>query len=182
MKEKIKQILREGIEEDVTKLSVFDFDGTTVDTGMPDTHKIIYKEKTGQDWPHKGWWGRAESLDMDVFDFRAIPEVKSAYTIERQRPNTMVISLTGRRPKLSNEVEAILNHNGYTFDKYLYNYGGDTLSNKIEQLNDLLSEIITIKDVELFDDRAEHIPTFKNWGQSLVDSGRLNNFKINHIK
>lgn len=182
MREKIKQILRENTEENITKLSVFDFDGTTVDTGMPDTHKIIYKEKTGQEWPHRGWWGRPESLDMDVFDFKAIPEVKSAYAIERQRPNTMVISLTGRRPKLSNEVEAILNANGYSFDKYLYNYGKDTLSNKIEQLNNLLSEIPSIVDVELFDDRTEHIPTFQNWGQSLVDSGRLNNFKINHIK
>ena len=102
---------------------------------MPETHKIIYKEKTGEDWPHKGWWGRPESLDMNIFDFKAIPEVKSAYTIERQRPNTMVISLTGRRPKLSNEVEAILNANGYVFDKYLYNYGKDTLSNKIEQID-----------------------------------------------
>ena len=182
MREKIKQILRENTEENVTKLSVFDFDGTLVDTGMPDTHKIIYKEKTGQDWPYKGWWGRPESLDMDVFDFKAIPEVKSAYTIERQRPNTMVISLTGRRPKLSKEVEAILNANGYVFDKYLYNYGNDTLSNKIEQLNNLLSETPNIVDVELFDDRAEHISTFQSWGQSLVDSGRLNNFKINHIK
>ena len=182
MREKIKQILRENTEENVTKLSVFDFDGTLVDTGMPDTHKIIYKEKTGQDWPYKGWWGRPESLDMDVFDFKAIPEVKSAYTIERQRPNTMVISLTGRRPKLSKEVEAILNANGYVFDKYLYSYGKDTLSNKIEQLNNLLSETPNIVDVELFDDRAEHISTFQSWGQSLVDSGRLNNFKINHIK
>ena len=47
MKEKIKQILRENTEDKITKLSVFDFDGTTVDTGMPDTHKVIYKEKTG---------------------------------------------------------------------------------------------------------------------------------------
>ena len=80
MKEKIKQILRENTEDQITKLSVFDFDGTTVDTGMPDTHKIIYKEKTGEDWPHKGWWGRPESLDTNIFDFKAIPEVKSAYT------------------------------------------------------------------------------------------------------
>jgi len=29
--------------------------------------KETWKEKTGEDWPHLGWWGRATSLDPDIF-------------------------------------------------------------------------------------------------------------------
>jgi hypothetical protein len=185
MKERIKEILREDIENLPTqgpkKLSVFDFDGTTMDTLYPEIAKPIYKEKTGENWPHQGWWGRKESLDMDIFDFKPIPEVKKAYQTEKANSDTMVVSLTGRRPKLSNEVEAILHANGYRFDRYLYNYGSDTLSNKLEQLGKLLKEFPSIKSVELWDDRLSHFTTFKQWGNDLVKSGRLDNFKLNEV-
>jgi hypothetical protein len=181
MKENIKRILREDTGGDPTKLSVFDFDGTTVDTGTPETHKPIWKEKTGTDWPHVGWWGRKESLDMSVFDFKAKPEVKSDYMKERSNPDTMVISLTGRRPKLGNEVKAILDANGYNFDAYLYNYGADTLSNKLEQLGKILSEMSSIVSVELWDDRVDHFKTFQQWGKGLVDSGRLEHFHLHKV-
>ena len=185
MKDRIKQILREDVENTATqgprKLSVFDFDGTTMDTLYPEIGKPMYKNKTGEDWPYKGWWGRKESLDMNVFDFKPIAEVKSSFQNERSDKNTMVVSLTGRRPNLSNEVEAILHANGYRFDRYLYNYGSDTLSNKLEQLGKMLQEFPSIKNVELWDDRLSHFITFKQWGNDLVKSGRLDNFKLNEV-
>lgn len=163
------------------RLVVFDFDGTTVDTGTPETHKPIYKEKTGEDWPHRGWWGRPESLNMEVFDFPAKAEVKEMYEEERTNPNAMVISLTGRRPKLGDKVKAILDVNGYEFDRYLYNYGADTLSNKLEQLGDILSEFPSIREVRLFDDRLEHFVSFNQWGEGLIKSGRLDEYELTEI-
>jgi phosphoserine phosphatase len=35
----------------ITKLAVFDFDGTLVDTPLPENGRKEYKAKTGQDWP-----------------------------------------------------------------------------------------------------------------------------------
>ena len=134
-----------------------DFDGTTMDTLNPDKGRPIYKEKTGQDWPFKGWWGRPESLNMDVFDFQPIPEVKAAYNKVAPNINALKVSLTGRRPNLGKLVEAILTANGYKFDKYLFNYGSDTLSNKIEQLGKLLEEFPNVKYVALYDDRDEQV-------------------------
>lgn len=168
-------------ENNITKLSVFDFDGTLVDTGTPETHKPIWKEKTGTEYPHKGWWGRKESLDMSVFDFQAKPDVVSAYNQESSNGETMVIMLTGRRPKLGNEVKAILDSKNLSFDLYLYNYGSDTLSNKIEQVNRILGDVPSIVDLEMWDDRNEHIPKFEQWGKELVNSGRLNSFNMNHV-
>jgi hypothetical protein len=65
-KQTIKQILKEGTEDTITRIAVFDFDGTLSDTPMPDTGRIEYEKITGSPWPHKGWWGRPETLDMDV--------------------------------------------------------------------------------------------------------------------
>jgi len=186
-KDKIKKVLRENTEgrsidpSQITSIIVMDFDGTTMDTLNPDKGRPIYKEKTGQDWPFKGWWGRPESLNMDVFDFQPIPEVKAAYNKVAPNINALKVSLTGRRPNLGKLVEAILTANGYKFDKYLFNYGSDTLSNKIEQLGKLLEEFPNVKYVALYDDRDEHVPTFKKWGDDQIKSGRLDDFNFTHV-
>lgn len=181
MKEKIKQILREDINNGPTKLSVFDFDATLVDTGMPETHKMIYKEKTGEDWPHRGWWGRPESLDTDVFDFKALSS-KAAYKDELNKSNVLTIIATGRRDKLKGHVLNVLKNLGFQVNpNNLYcNDKSDTFTFKVDKFDTILDANPSIREVELWDDR--HINEFQNWGQSLVDSGRLKNFKINHIK
>jgi hypothetical protein len=181
-KDNIKRILRESTNDSIDRIAVFDFDGTLMDTLEPDSGRKIYKEKTGEEWPFKGWWGRKESLDMDVFNFQPIQSVIDQYHKERSNPNTLVVMLTGRIPKLSNEVENILNHYNVKFDRYLYNYGGSTLPNKIEQMGDLLKEFPNVQTMVLLDDRDEHIPTFKQYADTLVNKGRLSDFKVHHVK
>ena len=178
-----------------TKLYVFDFDATLVNTPLPEKGRRIWKEKHGFPFPSKsadeveqnkkitGWWGRKESLDMETFDdMPLIPEVKSAYDKVENDPDVMKVMLTGRHKNLANEVKAILDKNGLKFDAYLFNDKSDTLTAKITHLNELLSNNPDIKDVTLFDDRTEHIPTFENWGNELVNSGRLVDFTMNHIQ
>lgn len=163
------------------KLAVFDFDGTIVNTPLPEFGKPKWQEKTGTPWPHKGWWGRAESLDMNVFDMPTIPSVISAVKGEFAKDNTMVVMLTGRRPNLAKEVKAILDSKGLRFDAYLYNYGNETSANKREQMDKILSDHPSIVEVEMWDDRTGHIGIFQAWGDALVESGRLKSFKINHV-
>jgi len=38
--------------KNITKLAVFDFDGTLIMTPLPDTGRQQYREKTGKEWPH----------------------------------------------------------------------------------------------------------------------------------
>lgn len=177
-----KELIIENLDKvKISRIAIFDFDGTTMNTLYPEIGKPIYKQKTGQDWPFKGWWGRKESLDMSIFDFKPLPEVKSAFDKESANKNTLMVSLTGRRKDLASYVEAVLHANGYKFDKYLYNYGSDTLSNKIEQITNLLKEFPTVRTIALFDDRTEHIPTFKEFLEGQVSSGRLDDFDITEI-
>jgi FMN phosphatase YigB (HAD superfamily) len=166
MKEKIKKILRENTEEKITKISIFDFDGTLIDTPEPETGKTIYKEKTGNDWPFKGWWGRNEGLDMDVFDIKPIQKVVSDYNEEKVRPNTKVIMMTGRIPKNSEYVEKILNTYNLKFDEYIYKKASETLKFKIGKLDEMLETYPNLRELEMWEDRPEHTKAFREWGSN----------------
>jgi hypothetical protein len=177
-----KELIIENLDKaKVSRIAIFDFDGTTMDTLTPEIGRPIYKEKTGEEWSYKGWWGRPESLDMSIFDFKPIPEVKSAFNKEVVNKNTLMVSLTGRRKNLASLVEAVLHANGYKFDKYLYNYGSDTLSNKLEQITNLLKEFPTVRTIFMTDDRDEHVPVFKEFLDGLVKSGRLDDYDFTHV-
>ncbi len=163
------------------KLSVFDFDGTLVNTPLPEEGKKEYKEKTGQDWPHAGWWGQPMSLDSEIFDMNIIPSVIRAYLKEINDSNTMVVMVTGRVNKLSGLVKKILDDNGLKFHEYHFNNGGSTESAKKKTFDKILSENPSITEMELWDDRLEHIPVFQAWGDEKLESDRLDKFNINVV-
>lgn len=164
-----------------TKLSVFDFDGTLIDTPLADKGRAEYEKKTGKPWPHKGWWGQEDSLDMNIFDMKPIPSVVADYKKERANPDAMVVMLTGRIQKFGHKVKAILDANGLIFDGYYYNTGGSTDDNKKKTFDKILHQNPQILAVELWDDRMEHIPIFEAWGKEKMESGRLNYFNINVV-
>jgi FMN phosphatase YigB (HAD superfamily) len=153
--------------ENVKKLSVFDFDGTLVDTPTPVVGKTIWKLKKGEDWPYQGWWGRNESLDMSVFDMPVIEKTIESYREEISKSDTLVIMLTGRTHQNSGHVKSILDSHGLKFHKYLFKRGGDTLIDKVRQLESLLKELPNLEEIEMWDDRTEHIPHFIEWGEKL---------------
>jgi hypothetical protein len=178
----IKKKLTEALDKlSVTKIKVFDFDGTLVDTPLPDAGKEIHQQKTGKPWPHTGWWSKPESLDLDVFEMPVVQSVVKSYTEEKGKPDTLMVMMTGRLPKLSTEVETILRHKGLTFDKHIYNMGGATVDSKVKSLDKLLIEYPNVVDIEMWDDRVAHIPTFEAWGDKQKGAGRLTNFLVNLV-
>ena len=167
--------------KEITKLAVFDFDGTLVDTPLPDVGKKEYKEKTGKDWPFPGWWGQPLSLDLSIFDMPTVPMVMSAYKKEKISPDTCMVMLTGRMVKLGDMVKKILDSKGLTFDEYHFNRGGSTETAKMKTMESLLEKYPKVYELEMWDDRLEHIPVFQSWGDNLVKSGRLKKFNINVV-
>lgn len=171
----------------ITKLHVYDYDGTLIDTPLPEYGRPKWEEFHGKDFPHVGWWSKLESLDTDIFEMRVLPQVAEFYNESYAQEDTMNIMLTGRRGGRKNEalmaaVRAILDSKGLIFDSYHFNYRGETSEFKIGELERVLSENPDIVEVTLYDDRDEHIPTFENWGNELVKSGRLVAFTMHHIK
>lgn len=166
------------MDKKFTKISVFDFDQTLVNTALPEHGKSQYEQKTGKPWPYEGWWGRKESLDLDIFDMPVIDLVISDYHLEKQREDTLVVMLTGRLLKLSAEVKKILDAKGLEFDEYHYNRGGSTDVAKMKTMENLLVKYPSVVEIQMWDDRILHIPIFEQWGKEQCLGGKLKDFSI----
>lgn len=165
----------------ITKLAIFDFDGTLVDTPLKEAGSIIFEQKTGQKWPHKGWWGREDTLSLDIFDIPVVPQVIEAYNKEKENPSTALVMLTGRRENLRPQVMKILEHHGLEFHEYHLNRFGATEVDKMRRMEKLLVKYPEVRQIELWDDRLEHIPIFDAFGQRLVSEGQIDSFVINVV-
>ena len=186
MKDKIRMILREGVVDDkIKRIAIFDFDGTLIDTDTPESGKALWQKEFGFEWPFKGWWGRPESLDSRIYfqkDNKLMPGVKemglknnifdnapisrtlTAYKEQSSRPDTLCILLTGRHAGVGQLVTDILNSKGITFDDYIYKTGNlDTADFKIEVLNKLATNNPDLQEMEIWEDRDDHLPIFQAW-------------------
>lgn len=131
------------------RLAVFDFDATLVDSPEKEEGKIIWREKTGEEYPHIGWWGRKESLDTSIFDIKAFPSVLNQLNQETSTPDTHVIILTSRMEKLRSEVEKVLDMNNIFVDDVILKKGnegkGDVIMRIVQYNPDL-------KEINVYDD------------------------------
>lgn len=161
-------------KEEIKKVSIFDFDGTLIDTALPDAGRKIWKEKTGEDYPHVGWWSKKETLDIDVFENEPFEDMVDAFNVERSKPNTFMVLCTGRIVKLTTPVNKILDKYEFKFDDVILNgdrrYSGKGMDNstmpfKIRVLADMLKQFPNLEEIEFWDDRDEHVPTFKQWAK-----------------
>ena len=131
------------------RLIIFDLDGTLIDSPQEELGKKVWYEKTGEPYLHKGWWGRKESLDTEVFNIKPFPNVLAQLEKEKAIPDTKVIILTARREKLRPYVEKILNDNGIVVDDIILKRGNETKGDvilKIENYNQDLDEIVVYDD------------------------------------
>jgi hypothetical protein len=67
------------------------------------------------------------------------------------------------------------------FDGHFFNRGGSTDETKIKTMEEILGEYPNIVEIEMWDDRLEHVPTFEKWGREQVETGRLKDFSINVV-
>lgn len=143
----------------IKRLIAFDFDGTLIDSPMPDIGKKIWKEKTGTEFPYIGWWGRPESLDMNVFDIKPFPSVLAQLNKDKSTPDTYVIVLTSRRKKLQPQLQAILDANNIIVDKLDTKYDN---SEKGDRILRYLQEFPDLIEISVYDDRDSDIVAYKS--------------------
>ena len=174
------------------RLAIFDFDGTLIDSPEKEVGKETWKEKTGQEYPHIGWWGRRESLDTDVFDIKPFPNVLAQLEKEKATPDTSVVILTSRMEKLRPEIQNILNMHGIVVDDVILKRGGESKGDvilKIENYNPDLKEIVVYDD--FMDRNAEKIAEYTKIKDQLsddveytlffVDNGRITLMESSNI-
>lgn len=141
------------------RLAVFDFDATLVKSPEKEEGKLIWKEKTGQDYPHIGWWGRKESLDTDVFDIETNSSVINQFNQEKNTPDTDVIILTSRMEKLRSEVQNVLDMHNIVADDVILKKGN---KGKGDIIMDIVRFNPDLKEINVYDD-------FMNKNQEKID-------------
>ena len=132
-------------------LAIYDFDGTLMNTPEKEEGKEIWKEKTGEEYPHRGWWGRRESLNTNIFDIQPISTIYFKKKKDIVNPNTYVIILTSRLEKLRPEVENILDIHGIEPDELILKKGNET---KGDVILSYVNKFPELKKIEVYDDFA----------------------------
>lgn len=171
------------------RLISFDFDDTLCKTPLPEEGKKVYFEKTGTVWPYQGWWGRADSIDMSIFEIPLNEWVYKKYLECISDPENYIILATGRlkkSPGMLENVKKILNHHNLSFDEIHLNWGGDTFKFKTTLFEQLINKL-NVDEFIMFDDRAEHLEKFEDWASELnknttiVDVVNKTEIKITNI-
>lgn len=137
------------------KIIFLDFNATIVDVPGPENGRNIYFKKTGQVYPHIGWWSKPVTLDMKIFDIKLIKEVDLVFQSATLDPNAKTVLLTNRIPKMVAAVRKVLNHHKYKMDLYSFNTGQE---NKGERILKILETVFPdATDAEFYDDDSGHL-------------------------
>lgn len=163
----------------IKKLDFFDFDGTLMDTFTPEEGKEIWKDKKGEEYPHKGWWGRKESLDVDVFNIQPIKPVYSEYRKSINDSESLTVLLTNRIPKLKDAVINVLSQHNITFDDYNLKSGK---GNKVDRILEYLNKYPSVKEINIYDDREKELVEFRNFKLKYGWDYDINIYNINDGK
>ncbi len=140
-----------------TVLNVFDFDGTLMNSPLPEEGKQKYKEITGNEWPHRGWWGQIDSLEP--FDIEPIKGTEKLYNQYTVIPNSVNILMTNRLAKFEPVVKDKL-RGRYIFD--YYDFKNDN-KEKPDRIKDILRNNPSIDTINIFDDMDDQIERFNRF-------------------
>lgn len=156
--------------QDIRKIAIFDFDNTLART--PEKPK---------NWVG-GWWGRKESLlpphlpsVNDIFtempDFLE-PKVLEEYNKAVADPHTFCVMMTGRHKGLKWIVMQLLNAFGINPEgcnkrRAIFISGGQTLQMKLENIEKMVLEFPNVNEIEMWEDRPEHIVEFRKYNEHL---------------
>lgn len=147
-------------------LAIFDFDATMYDTPLPTQENRDLLE-VYRNYTMSGWWGRSESLDIELFSIRPNPWVLERYNTHRDNSDKVVL-MTGRVFKIGESVKTVLNQDDITFDDYLFADGRRTLVFKLDKLEQF-ARSGEYDEIFFYDDRTDHIPSFRKAGDTFKD-------------
>lgn len=165
-----------------SKLAVFDFDSTLVNTPKPTDKNIdMWCTENNSEWSGSDWWTNKNSLDTEIFDINLNRDVIRDFFNNSKNKDCMVVMLTGRVNSLREPVIEILNNYGLDFDRYLFKRPNQlTHISKKVHMSKILDEFKTIKELEMWDDRTEHFNIFEDWGRYISHMDGIK-FKLNRV-
>jgi hypothetical protein len=161
----------------ITRLCAFDFDGTLMNSPEKEAGQAEWSEKMGMPFKYQGWWGRPESLDLNVFEIKPFPKVLSVLNKDLSTPDTYTIVLTSRQEKLRPLVQAVLDKNSIHVDKLDMQRGAKTKGQKIL---DYVIKFPDLKEINVYDDRDTDITSYEGIRNSLPEGIKFNIYVANN--
>jgi len=159
------------MENNIKRLIISDLDGTLINSPMPETGKVQWSEKMKTPYKYQGWWGRPESLDLNVFDIKPFSSVLNQLKEEQAKPNTYVIILTSRMEKLRPQVQAILDANHIVVDKLDMKRAEGDKGKKVLRYVEQFPEL---EEINVYDDRDTDIQSYVAIKNQIPKSIRFN--------
>lgn len=157
-------------KENIEHVVCFDFDGTLIHTPLPEDGKKKWEDYMKMSFPTPGWWGSAESLNLDVFYPPVNQYVYTFYKNYYGKESTYTFLATGRLKRLESKVNDILKLHNIKFDDVYCNDKGETFKFKTLLFEKkILEEFPNCKEFTMYDDRYEHIVKFKEWSKQFKD-------------
>ena len=151
----------------INKVYIIDFDDTLFFTPHEEEGKQRYEEVTGEEYPHIGWWSRGESLDMDIYDIPVNQSILQKFRECESDAECKTVLCTGRtdfKEEIKEAVRKVLRKNNINFDEEYFTRGR-TLDYKLKIFDKMFEENPNA-EIKIFDDRDDHIPSFRSWAKN----------------
>ena len=161
----------------ITKLAIFDFDGTISNSPKPEEGIGRWEKLKGVKFTHDDWWGSSESLDTNVFNFIFYKNVVNTLNREKSNPNTLVIILSSRVEKLRPYIKKILKQNGLSVKSLELKSDERTKGDKILELID---KFPALKQIDVYDDRDKEIKSYLSIKDQIPENIKFNIYVVNN--
>ena len=159
----------------INRMVVYDFDGTLFRSPEKEEGMHLYAQKVGKPYPHKGWWGRMESLMPPIVPMKPdiswyLAKTIDQYRLDKSCPNTNILLMTGRINKFRSRIESLLAYQNIHFPKIYFSNDPDSVgSNTFEIKSNRIEKLLTpnIELLEIWEDRPDQIEQFHTWSLKL---------------
>ncbi|MFW5847548.1 MAG: hypothetical protein ACOCVF_01330 [bacterium] len=156
--------------KNIKRLVFVDFDSTLINSPEPEDGKKRYEQVKGEKYPYEGWWGRKESLDINIHDIKPFEAMVNQVKDENKKPDTHTILLTSRLPKLRNEILKILDKYNIHLDDHSFKYGS---KDKATRIKEFISKYPDVEEIVVYDDREKEFKVLRELKKELDKKGEI---------